>query len=44
MICFDKINEITYRNPGEVLILDLIDENLIDINPDYQRGLDDARV
>lgn len=32
------------RDPGEVPVLDWIDKNLIDIDPDYQRRLDDARV
>lgn len=38
------MTEIAYRDPGEVPVLDWIDKNLIDIDPDYQRGLDDARV
>ena len=33
-----------YRDPGEVPVLDWIDKTLIDIDPDYQRGLDDGRV
>lgn len=33
-----------YRDPGEVPVLDWIDKNLIDIDPAYQRGLDDGRV
>lgn len=36
--------ETAYRHPGEVPVLDWIDVNLIDIDPDYQRGLDSARV
>jgi ParB-like chromosome segregation protein Spo0J len=33
-----------YRDPGEVPVLDWIDKNLIDIDPSYQRGLDEVRV
>ncbi|WP_116654854.1 DUF262 domain-containing protein [Pelagibacterium sediminicola] len=33
-----------YRDPGDPPVLDWIDVNLIDIDPAYQRGLDDARV
>lgn len=36
--------EINYRDPGEPPVLDWIDKNLIDIDPDYQRGLDEGRV
>ncbi len=33
-----------YRDPGEVPVLDWIEKGLIDIDPSYQRGLDEARV
>ena len=33
-----------YRDPGDPPVLDWIDVNLIDIDPAYQRGLDDTRV
>jgi hypothetical protein len=33
-----------FRDPGEVPVLDWINKNLIDIDPSYQRGLDEARV
>jgi len=37
-------DEIQYRDPGEVPVLDWIDKTLIDIDPTYQRELDEARV
>lgn len=33
-----------YRDPGDPPVLDWIDVSLIDIDPAYQRGLDEARV
>lgn len=36
--------ETIYRDPGEPPVLDWIDVSLIDIDPAYQRGLDEARV
>lgn len=38
------MTEPTYRDPGEVPVIDWLDKNLIDIDPTYQRGLDEARV
>lgn len=38
------MTENTHRDPGEPPVLDWLDKNLIDIDPDYQRGLDEARV
>lgn len=36
--------ETLYRDPGEPPVLDWIDVNLIDVDPTYQRGLDENRV
>ncbi len=33
-----------YRDPGEIPMLDWIDKTLIDVDPTYQRELDEARV
>lgn len=33
-----------FRDPGEVPVIDWIDKTLIDIDPTYQRGLDEGRV
>lgn len=33
-----------HRDPGEVPVLDWIEKGMIDIDPTYQRGLDEARV
>lgn len=38
------IEEPVFRDPGEVPELDWIDKNLIDVDPTYQRELDEARV
>lgn len=38
------MTEIEFRDPGEVPVLDWIDTGLIDIDADYQRGLDEGRV
>lgn len=35
---------IDFKDPGEVPALDWIDKGLIDIDPAYQRGLDEARA
>ncbi|MGN6772022.1 MAG: hypothetical protein ACTHJQ_19575 [Rhizobiaceae bacterium] len=39
-----KYSPVAFRDPGEVPVLDWIDKNLIDIDPSYQRGLDETRV
>jgi len=33
-----------FRDPGEVPVLDWVDKHLIDVDPTYQRELDEARV
>ncbi len=38
------MTEQTYRDPGEVPVIDWLDKTLIDIDPTYQRSLDEARV
>ncbi|MBN9335289.1 DUF6551 family protein [Devosia sp.] len=38
------MTETEFRDPGEVPVIDWLDKNLIDIDPTYQRGLDEARV
>ncbi len=37
-------DEVQFRDPGEVPVLDWIDKTLIDVDPTYQRELDEARV
>ena len=37
-------DEPAYRDPGEVPVLDWVDKTLIDVDPSYQRPLDEARV
>lgn len=37
-------DEPQYRDPGEVPVLDWVDKTLIDVDPTYQRELDEARV
>ena len=41
MTCHSEAN---YRDPGEVPVLDWLDKTLIDIDPAYQRALDENRV
>ncbi len=38
------MTEQTYRDPGEVPVIEWLDKNLIDVYPTYQRGLDEACV
>lgn len=38
------MTDITFRDPGEVPVLDWLDKTLIDIDTTYQRGLDEGRV
>ena len=38
------MTEPTFRDPGEVPVIDWVDKTIIDIDPAYQRGLDEARV
>jgi hypothetical protein len=38
------IEEPVYRDPGEVPVIDWIDKTLIDVDPTYQRELDEGRV
>lgn len=38
------MTEPAFRDPGEVPVIDWLDKALIDIDPTYQRGLDEARV
>jgi len=38
------MTDTVYRDPGEVPVIDWLDKSLIDIDPTYQRGLDEARV
>ena len=37
-------SEMTYRDPGEVPVIDWLDKSLVDVDPAYQRGLDEGRV
>lgn len=37
-------DDTVFRDPGEVPVLDWIDKDLIDVDPTYQRELDEARV
>lgn len=38
------MSDIAYRDPGEPPVLDWLDKTLIDVDPTYQRDLDEARV
>lgn len=38
------MSEIEFKDPGEVPAIDWVDKTMIDIDPAYQRGLDNARV